>query len=99
VSRTTSRRRRWASELPGVVLDDDRGWLIPVDDLLTAGFRLSAPALPDEKAVGDPVPAETRQDTAPDETVAILRTEPERLRRKHVLALADERTARQLHLK
>ncbi|MFD3827390.1 helix-turn-helix transcriptional regulator [Streptomyces sp. NPDC058625] len=29
VSRTTIRRRREAGELPGAVLDDDRGWLIP----------------------------------------------------------------------
>jgi hypothetical protein len=30
VSRTTIRRRREAGELPGAVLDDDRGWLISV---------------------------------------------------------------------
>lgn len=46
VSRTTIRRRE-AAELSGAVLDDDRGWLIPVEDLLAAGFRLNAPAPPD----------------------------------------------------
>ncbi|MFJ8195207.1 helix-turn-helix domain-containing protein [Streptomyces sp. NPDC096094] len=96
VSRSTIRRRREAGELPGSVLDDDRGWLIPVEDLLAAGFRLNAPAPPDEKAVGDPEPADTQQDTASDETAAALRTELERLRHEHALALADERGARQL---
>ncbi|NEC32304.1 hypothetical protein G3I66_03770 [Streptomyces rubrogriseus] len=43
MSRTTIRRRREAGELPGAVLDDDRGWLIPVEDLLAAGFRLTPP--------------------------------------------------------
>ncbi len=46
MSRTTIRRRREAAELSGAVLDDDR-WLIPVEDLLAAGFRLNAPAPPD----------------------------------------------------
>ncbi|MFE6632588.1 helix-turn-helix domain-containing protein [Streptomyces rochei] len=97
VSRTTIRRRREAGELPGAVLDDDRGWLIPVEDLLAAGFRLNAPAPPDEKkAVGDPAPATTPQDAAPDESAAALRAELERLRHEHALALADERGARQL---
>ncbi|GAB2463458.1 helix-turn-helix domain-containing protein [Streptomyces incanus] len=93
VSRTTIRRRREAGELPGAVLDDDRGWLIPVDDLLAAGFHLNAPAPPDEKAVGDLAPAERQQD--PGDADA-LRTELERLRHEHALALADERNARAL---
>ncbi|MCX5265621.1 helix-turn-helix domain-containing protein [Streptomyces sp. NBC_00199] len=37
VSRTTIRRRREAGELPGAVLDDERGWLIPVEDLQASG--------------------------------------------------------------
>ncbi|MFJ7138016.1 helix-turn-helix domain-containing protein [Streptomyces fungicidicus] len=97
VSRTTIRRRREAGELPGAVLDDDRGWLIPVEDLLAAGFRLNAPAPPDEKkAVGDPRAAAIPKDPAPDETTSALRAELERLRHEHALALADERGARQL---
>ncbi|WP_149561545.1 helix-turn-helix domain-containing protein [Streptomyces cacaoi] len=44
VSRTTIRRRREDGALPGAVLDEARGWLIPVEDLLAAGFRLNAPA-------------------------------------------------------
>lgn len=36
VSRSTIRRRREAGDLPGSVSDEIRGWLIPVDDLLTA---------------------------------------------------------------
>ncbi|MDX3490978.1 helix-turn-helix domain-containing protein [Streptomyces sp. ID05-18] len=46
VSRTTIRRRREAGGLPGAVQDESRGWLIPVEDLLAAGFRLNAPAGP-----------------------------------------------------
>ncbi|MEV5646294.1 helix-turn-helix domain-containing protein [Streptomyces flaveolus] len=62
VSRTTIRRRREAGELPGAVLDDDRDWLIPVEDLLAAGFRLNAPSPPDtplreKKGTGDPAAA------------------------------------------
>ncbi|WP_333753853.1 hypothetical protein [Streptomyces sp. IBSBF 2394] len=96
MSRTTIRRRREAGELPGAVLDDDRGWLIPVEDLLAAGFRLNAPAPPDQKEVGDQAPAATQQATAPDETTAALRSELERLRYEHALELAGERHARLL---
>ncbi|MEV6551804.1 helix-turn-helix domain-containing protein, partial [Streptomyces sp. NPDC051597] len=53
VSRTTIRRRREEGGLPGAVQDPHRGWLIPVEDLLAAGFRLNAPAGPDP----DPSPA------------------------------------------
>lgn len=96
VSRTTIRRRREAGELPGAVLDDDRGWLIPVEDLLAAGFRLNAPAPPDEKDVGDQAAAEAQPDTAPDDTAVALQSELHRLRHEHALALAEERGARQL---
>ncbi|MFD4483345.1 helix-turn-helix domain-containing protein [Streptomyces sp. NPDC058471] len=41
VSRSTIRRRREAGDLPGSKLDTERGWLVPVEDLLAAGFRLS----------------------------------------------------------
>ncbi|ROV64512.1 helix-turn-helix transcriptional regulator [Streptomyces globisporus] len=51
VSRTTIRRRRDAGDLPGAVQDEARGWLIPVGDLLAAGFRLNAPAGPDSPDV------------------------------------------------
>lgn len=47
VSRTTIRRRREDGDLPGAVQDPHRGRLIPVEDLLSAGFRLHAPASPD----------------------------------------------------
>ncbi|MEU9647212.1 helix-turn-helix domain-containing protein [Streptomyces sp. NPDC048188] len=96
VSRTTIRRRREAGELPGAVLDEDRGWLIPVEDLLAAGFRLNAPAPPEEKGAGDPAAAGTPQDTASEDSAPALRTELERLRHEHALALAEERGARQL---
>ncbi|MEV3898351.1 helix-turn-helix transcriptional regulator [Streptomyces anulatus] len=50
VSRSTIRRRREAGDLPGAVQDEVRGWLIPVEDLLAAGFRLNAPSGPDVPA-------------------------------------------------
>ncbi|CAM5291290.1 hypothetical protein STENM327S_03609 [Streptomyces tendae] len=96
VSRSTIRRRREAGELPGAVLDDDRGWPIPVEDLLAAGFRLNAPAPPDEKDVGDQAAVEAQPDTASDDTAVALQSELDRLRHEHALALAEERNARQL---
>ncbi|MGW7824696.1 helix-turn-helix domain-containing protein [Streptomyces puniciscabiei] len=42
VSRTTIRRRREAGELPGSVLDPERGWVISSEDLAGAGFRLNS---------------------------------------------------------
>lgn len=83
------------------MLDDDRGWLIPLEDLLAARFCLNAPAPPDasllqeKKGVDDPA-AGTRRDTAPDEMTSATRAELERLRHEHALALADERNADQL---
>ncbi|WP_200430188.1 AlpA family transcriptional regulator [Streptomyces sp. NE5-10] len=53
VSRSTIRRRREAGDLPGCVRDEERGWLIPVDALLAAGFRLNAPAPPEDAAGAD----------------------------------------------
>ncbi|MFF9203505.1 helix-turn-helix domain-containing protein [Streptomyces sp. NPDC014986] len=52
VSRTTVRRRREDGAFPGAVLDERRGWLIPVEDLLAAGFRLNAPSSPDPAPAG-----------------------------------------------
>ncbi|MFE1273348.1 helix-turn-helix transcriptional regulator [Streptomyces sp. NPDC058757] len=56
-SRSTIRRRREAGELPGCVQDEERGWLIPVDALLAAGFRLNAPAPPEDAAPAAPAAA------------------------------------------
>ncbi|MFD6479021.1 helix-turn-helix transcriptional regulator [Streptomyces anulatus] len=50
VSRTTIRRRREAGDLPGAVQDQAPGRLIPVEDLLAAGYRLNAPSGPDVPA-------------------------------------------------
>ncbi len=94
VSRTTIRRRREAGELPGSVLDDERGWLIPVDDLLAAGFRLHAPTPPD-KTGPEEATAGTGQTDDPGE-VAELRAELERLRHEQELVLSQERHARAL---
>ncbi|MFC8177143.1 helix-turn-helix transcriptional regulator [Streptomyces sp. NPDC057325] len=88
VSRSTIRRRREAGELPGCVQDEERGWLIPVEALLAAGFRLNAPAPPEDAApAGSSVPAAgpTAAGTA-GEDVAALRAELERERREHAEA-------------
>jgi hypothetical protein len=97
VSRTTIRRRREAGELPGAVLDEERGWLIPVEDLLAAGFRLNAPSPPDKADRGE------GQDRAGGRTAGVpeveesdLRAELERLQREHEAELAAERHARAL---
>jgi hypothetical protein len=96
VSRTTIRRRREAGELPGAVLDDDRGWLITVQDLLAAGFRPDASAPSNEEDAGDPASAGARQSTALDVTREARHTELEGLRHEHALALAAERHVRHL---
>ena len=46
VSRSTMRRAREAGRFPNAVLDGTT-WMIPVGDLLAAGYRLHAPAPPD----------------------------------------------------
>ncbi|MFH9959675.1 helix-turn-helix transcriptional regulator [Streptomyces roseolus] len=87
VSRSTIRRRREAGDLPGCVQDEERGWLIPVEALLAAGFRLNAPA-PAEDAS-----APTKNTSAQDEAatapaggdVAELRAELERERERQAL--------------
>ncbi|GLV88015.1 hypothetical protein Slala03_77040 [Streptomyces lavendulae subsp. lavendulae] len=87
VSRSTIRRRREAGDLPGCVEDPARGWMIPVDALLAAGFRLNAPSPAEEPAAEAPAgPAEAPIDGGPD--AAALRAELDRIRAEHALALA-----------
>ncbi|MEU5445792.1 MULTISPECIES: helix-turn-helix transcriptional regulator [Streptomyces] len=90
VSRSTIRRRRAAGDLPGAVEDPKRGWLIPVEDLLAAGFRINAPAPPD--APQDEEPA----DGAGPEGERELRAELDRLKHEHEVAMLQEKTARLL---
>ncbi|MFK0101848.1 helix-turn-helix transcriptional regulator [Streptomyces sp. NPDC091040] len=87
VSRTTIRRRREAGELPGSVQDEQRGWLIPVEDLLAAGFRLNAPTDPNEPATAPATVGGHRQEQPSD--VAGLRAELERARHERALAEAE----------
>lgn len=101
VSRTTIRRRREAGDLPGAVQDEARGWLIPVEDLLAAGFRLNAPAGPDVLAA-DPAAEggghgdEHEHGHGQGDDVAAVRAELERVRQEHALAVAAERHGREL---
>ncbi|MFH9958978.1 helix-turn-helix transcriptional regulator [Streptomyces roseolus] len=92
VSRSTIRRRREAGLLPGSVEDPERGWLIPVEALLGAGFTLNAPAPPDAR------PARPVDGAGGSEggTVAELRAELDRLRHEHALELAEARHGRAL---
>ncbi|MFF1505538.1 helix-turn-helix transcriptional regulator [Streptomyces sp. NPDC058316] len=98
VSRTTIRRRREAGDLPGAVQDSQRGWLIPVDDLLAAGLRLHAPAPPDAPKAPKAQDAQAGNVEADQEheDVAALRAELERMQSEHALAMADERHGREL---
>lgn len=85
VSRSTIRRRREAGDLPNSVQDPVRGWLIPVDDLLAAGFRLHAPSPADE----DSSPEAEGRPVAEEPGTAALRAELEQLRHAHALAVAE----------
>ncbi|MFC9486575.1 helix-turn-helix domain-containing protein [Streptomyces hydrogenans] len=87
VSRSTIRRRREAGLLPGAVEDPERGWLIPVEALLGAGFTLNAPAPPDTTPVRPVDHAAGLEGGAVQE----LRAELDRLRHEHALELAEAR--------
>ncbi|MFI6348723.1 helix-turn-helix domain-containing protein [Streptomyces sp. NPDC050560] len=104
VSRSTIRRRREAGDLPDSRRDAQRGWLIPVDDLLAAGLRLHAPAPAESEAAtpaGPPGPAATVSATAGSEPageageagarVADLIARLERERHRSALAEAEAR--------
>ncbi|MFF6888579.1 helix-turn-helix transcriptional regulator [Streptomyces sp. NPDC012421] len=83
VSRSTIRRRREAGDLAGCVQDEERGWLIPVEALLAAGFRLNAPAPAADAATPA---AEAVTASAPvGEDAAGLRAELERERERQAL--------------
>lgn len=97
VSRSTIRRRREAGDLPGAVSDETRGWLIPVDDLLAAGFRLNAPAGPDATAAPPAATGGHHQRQQPSlDDVAALRAELERVRHEQALAVAEAEHGRRL---
>ncbi|MFI6006686.1 helix-turn-helix domain-containing protein [Streptomyces sp. NPDC051366] len=94
VSRSTIRRRREAGDLPGSVEDPKHGWMIPVDALLAAGFRLHAPAPPDQTAPAEAGPAAASAGDSQDADA--LRAELDRIRAEHALALAEARFGQQL---
>ncbi|MFB7983800.1 helix-turn-helix transcriptional regulator [Streptomyces vinaceus] len=94
VSRTTIRRRREAGDLPNSVQDAERGWMVPVDDLLAAGFRLNAPAPADPATGAEAGPADPAG--AGGQDPAALRAELDRIRAEHALALAEARFGQQL---
>ncbi|MEU3670800.1 helix-turn-helix transcriptional regulator [Streptomyces virginiae] len=94
VSRSTIRRRREAGDLPGSVQDPERGWMVPVDDLLAAGFRLNAPAPPDQAVPAPAGPAAPSD--GEDKDAAVLRAELTRLNAEHALALAEARYGQKL---
>ncbi|MFI5672949.1 helix-turn-helix transcriptional regulator [Streptomyces sp. NPDC051704] len=93
VSRSTIRRRREAGDLPGSVEDPARGWMIPVDALLAAGFRLNAPAPPDSET-SPAAEASAEPDVGQD--AAALRAELARMNAEHALALAEARYGQKL---
>ncbi|WP_236243622.1 AlpA family transcriptional regulator [Streptomyces sp. CC228A] len=91
VSRSTIRRRREAGLLPGSVEDPERGWLIPVEALLAAGFTLNAPGPPDASSNQGPTSSGDDLGGLVDGSVAELRAEFERVRHQHALELAEAR--------
>ncbi|MFJ3465844.1 hypothetical protein [Achromobacter spanius] len=95
VSRITIRRRE-AGDLPNSVQDSARGWLIPVDDLLAAGFRLHAPSPPDEEAPAGALQERPVAPVAEEQGTAALRAELERVRHEHAVAVAEAEHGRQL---
>ncbi|WP_405533831.1 helix-turn-helix domain-containing protein (plasmid) [Streptomyces avidinii] len=94
VSRSTIRRRREAGDLPGSFQDPERGWMVPVDDLLAAGFRLNAPAPPDQASPASAGPAAPSDGEGQD--AVVLRAELARLNAEHALALAEARYGQKL---
>ncbi|MFI6771162.1 helix-turn-helix transcriptional regulator [Streptomyces sp. NPDC050355] len=94
VSRTTIRRRREAGQFPGAVLDPQQGWMVPVEDLLAAGFRLNAPAPADPASADGEGPAASP--AGDDLGVVELRAEIERLRYEHALELAKAESEKKL---
>lgn len=86
VSRDTIKRRQRAGAFPGSEKGADGAWLIPVEELLAAGFRLHAPGAPGE-GEGE------RQGGAPPPPVSGAEGERERLRAEveHLRALLAER--------
>ncbi|MEU8764605.1 hypothetical protein [Streptomyces sp. NPDC048659] len=95
-SRSTIRRRREAGLLPGSVEDPERGWLIPVEALLGAGFTLNAPAPPDSPPGAGSAPAAGAAGVPEVGAVAGLRAELDRVRHEHALELAEARYGRAL---
>ncbi|MFF9431922.1 helix-turn-helix transcriptional regulator [Streptomyces sp. NPDC014746] len=96
VSRSTIRRRREAGLLPGSLEDPERGWLIPVEALLAAGFTLNAPAPPDSTSPPGPASAGAGLGDLVGGSVAELRAELERVHHQHALELAEARHGRAL---
>lgn len=94
VSRTTIRRRREAGERPGSFQDPEHGWMVPVDDLLAAGFRLNAPTPADQAAPAPAGPAAPSAGESQD--AAALRAELARMNAEHALALAEARYGQKL---
>lgn len=94
VSRSTIRRRREDGALPHAVFDEGRGWLIPVDDLLAAGFRVNAPAPPDAGLAGaDTGHGQDQEHEGTAAEVERLRAELADARREAAEAEADRRVA------
>lgn len=52
VARSTIQRYLARGKMPGAYLDDTGTWSIGVEDLLGAGFRVDAPAPPDQAEIG-----------------------------------------------
>ena len=58
VSRSTVRRYRETGKFPNAVKDPERGWIVPVGDLLAAGLRPGRSAPLSEQVHGSSLPGD-----------------------------------------
>ncbi|MGY4973483.1 helix-turn-helix domain-containing protein [Streptomyces nigrescens] len=92
VSRTTIRRRRTDGVFPGAVQDPKRGWMIPIEDLLAAGFHPNAPRGAPAGTAAKP----GRTLAGGDQEAEQLRAELQRLQHEHELELERAKSAQKL---
>lgn len=95
VSLSTIRRRHRVGTFQNARKDGEGRWLIPVNDLLAAGFRLNTPDTPATEAVNDghepPDSAYYRRQAEAAHAELRHQLKLEQMRAEHAERLADER--------
>src|SRR5690606_34453808 len=72
VSRSTVRRYREQGKFPNAVKNPDRGWLVPVEDLLAAGLSPGR-SIPEETMPSEPAQADSAHVQALEKDLAEAR--------------------------